>query len=138
MRGPASVVLLAVWLLGGCDTVKRARDAEAAAFNCVEIAELSYELCEPDDPTTVRVFCGWTRRAPPIGLQPNYAMYYAEPAEALWSCDAALEVAIKECERGSTANGYTNIGTPTFNGDYCSPEMDPLVEPDCFTWFICE
>ena len=137
MRGPASVVLLAVWLLGGCDTVKRARNAEAAAFNCVEIAELSYELCEPDDPTTVRVFCAWTRRTPPIGYQP-YPEYFTEPAEALWSCDAALDAAIKECNRGSTANGYTNIGTPMRTFDNCSPEMDPLVEPDCFTWFICE
>ena len=137
MRGPASVLLLSVWLLGGCDTVKRARDAEAAAANCEVLTLLSYELCEPDDPTTVRVLCAWTRRTPPIGLQP-YPEYFTEPDVAFLSCDAALDVAIKQCNRGSTATGYTNIGTPMLVDDRCSPEMDPLVEPECFTWFICE
>lgn len=70
MRGPASVILLSVWLLDSCDTVKRANDAEEAAANCEVLAALSEELCEPDDPTTARVFCAWTPKRIPIGHQP--------------------------------------------------------------------
>ena len=138
MRDPASVVLLAVWLLGGCDTVKRANDAEEAAANCEVLAALSEELCEPDDPTTARVFCAWTPKRIPIGHQPPLSDYQTQPRRALWSCDAAIDVALKQCERGSLAMGHTTIGSPLYTEHGCLPESDPFVEPDCFTWFICE
>lgn len=138
MRGPASVVLLAVWLLGGCDTVKRARNAERAAANCEVLAALSDELCEPDDPEAVRVHCAWTERriffphAPP-------RTYYAEPYEALWSCDAALDVAEEQCESGSTADWFEFVGEPSgfLVRLECPPELDPLVDPECFIWAVC-
>ncbi|MCK6520986.1 hypothetical protein L6R49_06020 [Myxococcota bacterium] len=137
MRGPA-LVILAIWLLGACDTVKRANDAQSAYDNCVVLAELSDELCEPDDPTTLRVHCAWTRRQIWFYHAPPPA-YYAEPSDPIWSCEAALEVAEEQCEAGSTADWFEYIGDPS-NYAYaaeCPPELDPLVDPECFTWAVC-